>query len=444
MSRVASNGTNRVRGWAGFPILALGVGLAAAPASAQQFDELTQARAGVAAAATDAAAQYRLGEALLEARDFAGAKTAFETALRHRSNWVDALWGLARVKMAQGEYEASRDACRRVISAAGDSAPEGHVCMGQAYMVWRRSSLAIEEFNKALAVDDDNAGALCGLGDAHARANELDQAVESYRKAVAADANLLEARLGLATMLERKGDLAGAQAELKAALQIRPWSADAHYNLGRLGSGAEALDHLAQAVAIRPSFTDAQLEYGRKLAAAGRWSDALAPLQAAFGQLPNVGQVNELLGIALWKTGDLAGAETRLRAAIEGVPNSSRAHEGLGEVLVASNRVDDGLAELEIAANLDSTNVELLLRIAVVLRGQGRNTKATGFLDKALSLKADLSRAEVMYGDILFEAGRYADARTRYQNALNGDGVGLDRNHVQGRLQQLDNLAPQR
>ena len=444
MSRVARNGASRVRSWPGFLILALGVGLAAAPAAAQQFDELTQARAAVAAAATDAAAQFRLGEALLEARDFAGAKSAFETALRHRSNWVDALWGLARVRMAQGDYEASRDACRRVLSAAGDSAPEGHVCMGQAYMVWRRSSLAIEEFNKALAADDDNAGALCGLGDAHARANEHDQAIESYRKALAANANLLEARLGLATMLERKGDTAGAQAELKSALQIRPWSADAHYNLGRLGSGDEAIGHLAQAVAIRPSFTDAQLEYGRKLAAAGRWSDALAPLQAAFAQLPNVGQVNELLGIALWKTADLAGAETRLRAAIQGVPNSARAHEALGEVLVAGSRIEDGLAELELAANLDATNFELRLRIAVVLRGQGRNTLATGFLDKALQLKANLSRAEAMYGDLLFEQGRYAESRTRYQNALNGDGVGLDRNHVQGRLQQLDNLAPQR
>lgn len=443
MSRVITRGTDRVRGWPALVVLALGVVLAAVPATAQQFDELTQARDAVAAAPTDAAAQFRLGEALLEARDLAGAKSAFETALRHRAGWVDALWGLARVKMAQGEYEASRDACRRVISAAGDAAPEGHVCMGQAYMVWRRSSLAIEEFNKALAADDDNAGALCGLGDAHARANEHDQAIESYRKALAANAGLLEARLGLATMLERKGDLAGAQGELRSALQIRGWSADAHYNLGRLLTGDEAITHLAQAVAIRPSFTDAQLEYGRKLAAAGRWSDALAPLQAAFAQLPNVGQVSELLGTALWKTGSLAEAETRLRAAVDSVPNSARAHEGLGEVLVATNRIEDGLAELEVAANLDSTNFELRLRIAAVLRGQSRNTLAIGFLDKALSLKANLSRAEAMYGDILFEQGRYADARTRYQNALNGDGVGIDRAQIQGRLQQLETLAPQ-
>ncbi|MBI5486927.1 MAG: tetratricopeptide repeat protein [Deltaproteobacteria bacterium] len=417
---------------------------AAAPAAAQSFDELTAAREAVSATPTDAAAQLRLGNALLEARELSGAKTAFEAALRQHADWVDALWGLARIKMAEGNYEDSQTACRRVVSAAGSAAAEGHVCMGQAYLVWRRSSLAIEEFNKALEADADNAAALSGLGDSQARANQLDAAVEQYRKAIAADANLLEAHLGLANVLERKSDSAGAIAELRTAVGIRAWSADAQYNLGRLLSDVnEAITHLALAVAIRPSFTDAQMEYGKKLAAAGRWSEALAPLRVASSQLPNVGAVNELLGIALWKNGELAEAETKLRAALVGVPNSPRANEALGEVLIANGHIEDGLASLETAANLEQSNQALALRIATVLRGQGRNTLATGWLDKALTLKADLSAAHEMYGDILFEQGRYSEARPHYESALSGDGVGIDRARVQGRIEQLRTLAPQ-
>ena len=416
----------------------------AAPAAAQSFDELTAAREAVAASATDAAAQLRLGNALLEARDLSGAKSAFDAALRARADWVDALWGLARVKMAEGNYEDSQTACRRVVSAAGRDAAEGHVCMGQAFLVWRRSSLATEEFNKALEVDSDNAQALCGLGDAQARANQLDAAVENYRKAIAADAGLLEAHLGLANVLERKSDTAGAIAELRTALGLRSWSADANYNLGRLVSDVnEAIPLLARAVAIRPSFTAAQMEYGKKLAAAGRWSEALAPLRLAAAQLPNVGLVNELLGIALWKNGELADAETKLRAALAGVPNSPRANEALGEVLVATGRIEDGLASLEIAANLEQSDHALALRIAEVLRTQGRNTLATGWLDKALRVKANLSVAHQMYGDILFEQGRYSEARPHYESALTGDGVGLDRARVESRIEQLRTLAPQ-
>lgn len=423
-----------------FAVVALS---AAAPSAAQTFDELTQARNAVAAAATDSAAQLRLGNALLEARDFSGAKGAFEAALRAQPDWVDALWGLARVKMAQGDYEESRNACRRVVNEAGQSAPEGHVCMGQAYLVWRRSSLAIEEFDKALAADPDNAGANCGIGDAHARANELDLAIESYRAALAADPNLLEAHLGLAAMLERKGDSAGAIAELRTALGVRVWSADAHYNLGRLLTNLdEAIAQLAEAVAIRPSFTEAQMEYGKKLAAAGRWSEALGPLQLAAQQLPNVALINEVLGIALWKNGQLADAETKLRAAIQGVPNSFRANEALGEVLVAGGHIEDGLPYLETAANLDSTNANVALRIAQVLRGQGRNTLATGWLDKALRIKADFSAAHVLYGDILFDQGRFSEARPHYESALSGDGAGIDRAQVEGRLAQLPAQAP--
>ncbi len=418
--------------------------LVAVPAAAQSFDELTQARAAVASTPTDAASQLRLGNALVEARDLAAAKSAFEAALRAKPDWVDALWGLARIRMAEGNYEESRNACRKVISAAGQAAAPGHVCMGQAYLVWRRSSLAIEEFDKALAAEADNAGANCGIGDAHARANELDQAIESYRKAIAADPNLLEAHLGLATVLERKGDKAGAIAELETAVSVRSWSADAHYNLGRLlDDAAKAIEHLAQAVAIRPSFTDAQLEYGKRLAAAGRWSEALAPLRIAAAQLPNVALVNETLGIALWKNGELAEAETRLRAALEGVPNSARANEALGEVLIAGGRIDDGLRFLEMTANLETTNFNLAYRIAEVLRGQARNTLATGWLEKALKIKPDLSKALSMYGDILFEQGRYAESRPYYERALAGDGQGLDRTRVQGRIDQLRSLAPQ-
>ena len=325
----------------------------AAPAAAQSFDELTAAREAVAASATDAAAQLRLGNALLEARDLSGAKSAFDAALRARADWVDALWGLARVKMAEGNYEDSQTACRRVVSAAGRDAAEGHVCMGQAFLVWRRSSLATEEFNKALEVDTDNAQALCGLGDAQARANQLGAAVENYRKAIAADAGLLEAHLGLANVLERKSDTAGAIAELRTALGLRSESADANYNLGRLVSGVnEAIPLLTRAVAIRPSFTDAQMEYGKKLAAAGRWSEALAPLRLAAAQLPNVGLVNELLGIALWKNGELAGRGNEAAGRARRRAELPRANEALGEVLVATGRIEDGLASLEIAANL--------------------------------------------------------------------------------------------
>ena len=136
-------------------------------------------------------------------------------------------------------------------------------------------------------------------------------------------------------------------------------------------------------------------------------------------------------------------AAARLRAALQGVPNSRRANEALGEVLVATGRIEDGLASLEIAANLEQTNHALALRIAEVLRTQGRNTLATGWLDKALRVKATLSAAHQMYGDILFEQGRYSEARPHYESALSGDGVGLDRARVESRIEQLRTLAPQ-
>jgi len=421
-------------------LVAMAIVAASIPATAfaQSFPELDAARTAAQASPTDAEAQARLGDALLEARDIAGARAAFEAALRARANWVRALWGLARTRMAEGNYEESRSACQKVIHAAGQASADGHVCMGQAYLVWRRSSLAIEEFDKALEADPSNAQALCGIGDAHARANEIDAAIASYRDAVSKDGSLVEARVGLATMLERNGDTAGAVEQLNAALSARSWSADVHYNLGRLLTDANAaVEHLAQAVAIRPAFTDAQLEYGRRLSAVGRYADAVAPLRAALAALPNVGQVKELLGIALWKTGALDEAETLLRGAVQAVSNSARANEALGEVLIALNKTDDGLGFLETASNLDRSNVGIQYRMAELLHAAGRDTLATGWLDKAIGIRATFSLAHQLYADILFGQNRYAEAMVHYQAAVAGDGQGIDAARCSQRIGQI-------
>jgi tetratricopeptide (TPR) repeat protein len=424
--------------------LAAAIGLTvASSATAQDFEELRAARAAVAANARDADAQYRLGQALIEAQDLGGARAAFEAAVRARAGWTEALWGAARTRMAEGNYDESRNACRRLIQAAGADAAIGHVCMGQAYLVWRRSSLAVEEFDKAIVAEAGNAAAHAGLGDAHARANEIDRAIAEYRRAVELDGSLVEARIGLAVMLERNGDKPGAVEQLRAAVSARAWSAEARYHLGRLvESDAEALEHLALAVAIRPPYTDAQIEYGRRLSSAGRWADAVAPLRTAVQQRSNVGTIHELLGIALWKTGQLAEAETSLRTAVQGVPNSPRGNEALGEVIVALGRVEEGLAFLETAANLDSRNFEIPLRIAGILHDNGRDTLATGFLDRALRIRPDLSRANALYADILFGQGRYAESRGYYEKALAGDGAGIDAARIRTQLGQLEGLIP--
>jgi hypothetical protein len=73
-----------------------------------------------------------------------------------------------------------------------------------------------------------------------ARAGRAPEAEQAYRDAVAADATFAPAHLGLAELLERRGDRQGARKELVEALAYHPASARGMQLLRRLMGGATA------------------------------------------------------------------------------------------------------------------------------------------------------------------------------------------------------------
>jgi tetratricopeptide (TPR) repeat protein len=59
---------------------------------------------------------------------------------------------------------------------------------------------AIEDFNAALNVNNRNADAWAGLGQAYERSGDKTKAVESYQRALVVEPNLRPARDGLARL----------------------------------------------------------------------------------------------------------------------------------------------------------------------------------------------------------------------------------------------------
>jgi tetratricopeptide (TPR) repeat protein len=69
-----------------------------------------------------------------------------------------------------------------------------------------------------------------------------DEAILHYRIAIARDPALVEAYYNLATALEAKGDMAGAETALDHAILIDELYADALFNLGQLKLKRDDLD----------------------------------------------------------------------------------------------------------------------------------------------------------------------------------------------------------
>ncbi|HZO86092.1 MAG TPA: tetratricopeptide repeat protein, partial [Verrucomicrobiae bacterium] len=114
-----------------------------------------------------------------------------------------------------------------------------------------------------------------------------DQAIEAYRKLLQQDPTLPDIRYRIASiMLDREFNAqsaAQATKELEDELKINPRSASAEFVLGeiarRSGDWENAVKRFARAGELDAGFLEAHLALGMSLNAAGKYTEAVAPLE---------------------------------------------------------------------------------------------------------------------------------------------------------------------
>jgi adenylate cyclase len=195
------------------------------------------------------------------------------------------------------------------------------------------NALAQKLFQQAIDLDPSFAGGYTGLAYAHRRAAGVfgteslaeaeDLAEALARRAVALDANDAEARTCFANLLMRRGDYAGALAEIERALALSPNLADAHGALGsvltRSGHPKEGRVELEKCIRLDPRNPNNNLqllvitishylsrEYDAAVEAAKRGiraypdhSNQYRWLAAALGQTGRLEEAKEVLAKAI-------------------------------------------------------------------------------------------------------------------------------------------------
>lgn len=241
---------------------------------------------------------------------------------------LDAILQRARALRQAGKKFEAVDACREIVQRSADH-------LGALELLWDLGfesgspGLAIDSLVKAMEVNDREPRLAYMLGCALQAQGRADDAVAAFRRAIELDPGLAKAHNNLGCTLEAAGRLGEAAQAYGRAIELDPAVAQALYNLGnlrdRMGDRAQAVADIKRALAIEPRN------------ALWRWR---------LGQI----QYEEL---------QLDDAAANFQSAIDADPSLEAAHSALGGVLLMTGRVEEGIAALRRALELEPLNSQL-------------------------------------------------------------------------------------
>lgn len=420
-------------------LIAAVLALASATLVKAQGDPLESLRVAANAAPRDAAARTELGRALLRAGRLDEAERTLKKAAQLQRGSLGAAYEVLKVTFERGDHRAARGACGGFKKVAANT-PYEHLCFARAFLIWRRSSRAMEYLEAALALDPDHVESLIAVGDAERISGSYDAATRAYERVRTLAPQRLEAVLGLARIAIARGETERAVQLLRTVQpQATTWPEIA-FELGRLVQASEGLDLLRQAVAFRANWNVALLALGDALVGSGQFAEAEQIAVDVTTREPGLAEGHTLLGRTRQALGNPQGAEAALSQALTLVPNLPEATLARADLYAEMERYEEAFAEYQNAAGLRPLDIEPMVRAARLCLRLQRLNLAAAYLDRALDRSPQSAVALALYGDLLVARGDRAEAKAMYERALQGTGV-VDRTAVEDALRKLTSAS---
>ncbi len=271
----------------------------------------------------------------------------------------------------------------------------------------RRDNYALAEilYHRAFLLEPGAFRWIYYIAEAQASQDNYDAAVATLRHALRQDPSYVPAKLRLAELTFRMGNLVESEQIYQQLTGNEEAAATANYWLGRIearqGHPEEAMEFYRRACERFPAYGPAHFALGSAAAQTGEEETAREHFILAEKYKMQVPPISD-----------------PLLAAIRG--ESTRASDYLrrGYELESRGKIKEAAQEYEKALRIDSRAAEAHARLVRIAAELGQPAEAEKHYRKAAALDPDAADAYSNYGAVLLQQKRYQEARTAFERAL--------------------------
>jgi len=291
-----------------------------------------------------------------------------------------------------------------------DRSPAPYVSLGRLHSSLAKHDLALQEFQKALAINPRDSEAIKGMAGAYVRMGRIQDAEDSYKRAIALKPDYWDGYNMLGFFYYNQKRYAEAISQFQHVIQLTPDNAAAHSNLGgqfqNIGDYQHAEEEFKKSIALVPSYA-AYANLGSLYETQKRYSESAEMTEKAL-------KINDN-DFRVWA-------------------NLALAYQWLSEKDRAATAMERELALLEPLSKNQPGDATLQSALAVLYAAQKQKGKALSTLQNALALAPTDAQ-------ILSDAAEMYERLGDRDKALKYAGMSLDKGYG---LQQLkDNPAMQ-
>jgi tetratricopeptide (TPR) repeat protein len=366
----------------------------------------------------DPTGHYNLGVAAAHLGNYEKAINQLNTAIMLKQDYIDAYVELAWVLNKQDKLDDAQAAAQKALSIN----PESSAAKTNLAAIMERKDALVAALKPEPAKENLRITSCSAVKPTTEEQQSLDNALNEAKAKVEADDKNVDARLKLALMYYKRGDLMKAKEETQTAIKLEPGNSIAHGNLGvilgSLGDIAGQIREEKKAITLNGADAVAYVNLGWAQARTGNWMDSYRSYKRAETLDTTCLEAKVGQGLALAKRGRQNEALALLKQLSEELPKSPLPFIAMGTIRLDRGNLDEAIKLFKQALDLEPSNMEASERLAALELKQGDWSAAAARYKELVARSAGNAECQIGLGLSLAKNGDFSGAEKAFGDAV--------------------------